>query len=58
MRKNGKMKKFTENVAHHIGTNLVHWGRERERQRERLCAIVDKSNYILSRKKNKINLNK
>jgi hypothetical protein len=40
LRKREKMKELAQNVAHHISTNLVHWG-ERERERERECKTLE-----------------
>ena len=39
LRERGKMKELTQNEAHNVSTNLVHWGEKEkeEREREWLC---------------------
>ena len=44
LRERGKVKELTQNEAHNVSTNLVHWGekeREREREREWPCKTFE-----------------
>ena len=35
LRERGKMKELTQNEAHNVSTNLVHWGEKEKEERER-----------------------
>ncbi len=47
MRERGKMEELTQNVAHDISTDLIHWGEKEERE----YINVSKMHFSIDNKK-------